>query len=202
MNKRIKKKKTKRAMTANRIVAAENRLESKRLVQGKKAVMSAEALLKKSLKTFSEQIRVKSAREQREKFIKEQMTALEKKDRSKRRGANKNKWTETDLRKYAKLKQEQALLHPHSGRKFRYNDLTSDTTEVGALIAKYNEYVDKGIIKPKSYLNNYEQASYMRNEVLTEQEMQSALNQADKWRTAAAERRAARKAEDVGLIDF
>ena len=189
-------------MTANRIIAAENRLESKRFVQGKKAVMSAEALLKKSLKTFSEQIKVKSIREQREKFIKEQMAALENKDRSKRRGANKNKWTETDLRKYAKLKQEQALLHPHSGRKFRYNEYTSNAREVGALVAKYNEYVDKGIIKPKTYLNNYEQASYMRNEVLTKQEMQSALNQADKWRTAAAERRAARKAESEGLIDF
>lgn len=201
-NKRIKKKKTKRAMTANRIVTAENRLESKRLVQGKKAVMSANALLKKSLRTFSEQMRVKSAREQREKFIKEQMVALEKKDRSRRRGANKNKWTETDLRKYARLKQEQALLHPHSGRKFRYNEIDSNTSEVGALVAKYHDYVNRGIIQPKSYLNNYEQASYMRNEVLTKQEMQSALDQADKWRTAAAERRAARKAEDVGLIDF
>lgn len=202
MNKRIKKKKTKRAMTANRIIAAENRLKSKRLVQGKKAVMSADALLKKSLKTLSEQIKIKSLREQRRKFIEEQITALENKDRSRRRGPNKNKWTEVDLQKYAKLKQEQALLHPHSGRKFKYNEIDSNTSEVGALVAKYHDYVNRGIIQPKSYLNNYEQASYMRNEVLTKQEMQSVLDQADKWRTAAAERRAARKAEDVGFIDF
>lgn len=181
-NKRIKKKKTKRAMTANRIIAAENRLESKRLVQGKKAVMSAEALLKKSLKTFSEQIRVKSVREQREKFIKEQMAELENKDRSRRRGANKNKWTETDLRKYAKLKQEQALLHPHSGRKRGMIPTERSHAEMYAAIKKYEDYVARGIIKEHSILDKYEARDFMEK-ILTQDELEAMLKEAEEKET-------------------
>ena len=60
-------------------------------------------------------------------------------------------------------------------------DFNSPSREVGAMIKKYHDYVDKGRIKPRTFVSNYEQASWMRNEVLSIHEMEAAIAQADRW---------------------
>lgn len=79
-----------------------------------------------------------------------------------------------------------------------------DKALVGALIKKYNDYIDKGFIKPKTFVDNYEQASWMANEVLNSKEMEAAVKQADTWLTRRNERVAERMANDPGIweIDF
>ena len=79
-----------------------------------------------------------------------------------------------------------------------------DKALVGALIKKYNDYIDKGFIKPKTFVDNYEQASWMANEVLNSTEMKAAIKQADTWLTRRNERVAERMANDPGIweIDF
>lgn len=82
----------------------------------------------------------------------------------------------------------------------KYYDEHSQKEEVGALIAKYKDYVSKGIIRPRSFVDNYEQASWMSS-ILTEPEMKKVLNQADKWMQMSAIKRAQRLA-DQPTIDF
>lgn len=79
-----------------------------------------------------------------------------------------------------------------------------DKALVGALIKKYNDYIDKGFIKPKTFVDNYEQASWMANEVLNSTEMKAAVKQADTWLKRRNERVAERMANDPGIweIDF
>ena len=79
-----------------------------------------------------------------------------------------------------------------------------DKALVGALIKKYNDYIDKGLIKPKTFVDNYEQASWMANEVLNSAEMEAAVKQADTWLIRRNERVAERAANDPGVweIDF
>ena len=79
-------------------------------------------------------------------------------------------------------------------------DIDSDLREVGAMIKKYNDYVDKGLIPRKSFVDNYEQASWMRNEVLSNGELESALKQADSWRERTAKRHQQHIQEDLDLF--
>lgn len=79
-------------------------------------------------------------------------------------------------------------------------DEHSQKEEVGALIAKYHDYIDRGIIKPRSFVDNYDQASWMSS-VLSEPEMKKVLKQADKWMEMSAEKRAQRLANEP-IIDF
>ena len=190
MNKRIKKKKEKKRISAIKLKKAK--------------LTSAEALLKKQLKTFSEQIKVKSVREQRRKFIEEQITALENKDRSRRRGANKNKWTEVDLQKYAKLQEELKQIDPFSyaskrGMNLQFDE-DSNVKEVGAMIQKYYDYVDKGIIKPRQFIDNYDQANYMAS-IMTVPEIQDAIKQADIWKERGLANQLKRQEETLKLFE-
>lgn len=82
---------------------------------------------------------------------------------------------------------------------FQYDE-HSEKEEVGALIAKYHDYVDRGIIKPRSFIDNYDQASWMSS-ILTEPEMKKVLKKADKWMEMSAEKRAQRLANEP-TIDF
>lgn len=82
---------------------------------------------------------------------------------------------------------------------FQYDE-HSQKEEVGALIAKYHDYVDRGIIKPRSFVDNYDQASWMSS-ILTEPEMKKVLKRADKWMEMSAEKRAQRLANEP-TIDF
>lgn len=79
-------------------------------------------------------------------------------------------------------------------------DIDSDLREVGAMIKKYNDYVDKGLIPKKSFVDNYEQASWMRNEVLSNGEIESALKQADTWKERTAKRHQQHIQEDLDLF--
>ena len=82
---------------------------------------------------------------------------------------------------------------------FQYDE-HSQKEEVGALIAKYHDYIDRGIIKPRSFIDNYDQASWMSS-ILTEPEMKKILKQADKWMEMSAKKRAQRLANEP-TIDF
>ncbi len=135
--------------------------------------------------------------------IQREIEALENKDRSRRRGANKNQWTETDLKKYAKLQEELNQLQVKDLRQNRVAkeyDEHSQKEEIGALMAKYHDYVDRGIIKPRNFVDNYDQASWMSS-ILTEPEMKKVLEQADKWMEMSAKKRAQRLADEP-TIDF
>ena len=79
-------------------------------------------------------------------------------------------------------------------------DEHSQKEEVGALIAKYHDYVDRGIIKPRNFVDNYDQASWMSS-ILPEPEMKKVLEQADRWMEMSAEKRALRLANEP-TIDF
>ncbi len=81
----------------------------------------------------------------------------------------------------------------------QYNE-HSQKEEVGALIAKYHDYIDRGIIKPRSFVDNYDQASWMSS-IISEPEMKKVLKQADKWMAMSAEKRAQRLANEP-IIDF
>lgn len=146
---------------------------------------------------------MKEFREMRTTEIQRQLQELENKDRSRRRGANKNKWSEADLKKYVKLQEE---LNQLQGKDIKQNrvareyDEHSQKEEVGALVAKYHEYIERGIIKPRTFVDNYDQASWMSS-VISEAEMKQVLDQADKWMKKSAERRAKRLAEEP-TIDF
>lgn len=135
--------------------------------------------------------------------IQREIEALENKDRSRRRGANKNKWTEVDLKKYAKLQEELNQLQVKDLRQNRVAkeyDEHSQKEEIGALMAKYHDYVDRGIIKPRNFVDNYDQASWMSS-ILTEPEMKKVLEQADKWMEMSAKKRAQRLADEP-TIEF
>lgn len=135
--------------------------------------------------------------------IQRELEALENKDRSRRRGANKNKWTEADLKKYAKLQEELNQLQVKDlsqNRVAKEYDEHSQKEEIGALMAKYHDYVDRGIIKPRNFVDNYDQASWMSS-ILTEPEMKKVLEQADKWMEMSAKKRAQRLADEP-TIEF
>lgn len=80
-----------------------------------------------------------------------------------------------------------------------YDDETARRVEVGAMIKKYHDYVDKGWIKPRAFVDNYEQATWMRNEVLSQPEVEDALSQADKWEALRKENAAKKFAEDMEM---
>ena len=108
-------------------------------------------------------------------------------------------------------RQRSAVLKAHYLQSIKTNNLQpvritpqydehSQKEEVGALIAKYHDYIDRGIIKPRSFVDNYDQASWMSS-ILSEPEMKKVLKQADKWMAMSAEKRAQRLANEP-IIDF
>ena len=58
----------------------------------------------------------------------------------------------------------------------------------GAILKKYYEYVDRGLIKSQSQLNKYETEDWFKNEIMTEDMMKEATDLADKWIGARAEK--------------
>ena len=136
--------------------------------------------------------------------IQKQLEELENKDRSRRRGANKNKWTETDLKKYAKLQEELKQIDPFSyaskrGMNLQFDE-DSNVKEVGAMIQKYYEYVDKGIIKPREFIDNYDQANYMAS-IMTVPEIEEAIKQADTWKEKGLANQLKRQEESLKLFE-
>lgn len=136
--------------------------------------------------------------------IQKELEALENKDRSRRRGANKNKWTEADLQKYAKLQEELKQVDPFSyaskrGMNLQFDE-DSNVKEVGAMIQKYYEYVDKGIIKPRQFIDNYDQANYMAS-IMTVPEIQEAIKQAEIWKEKGLANQLKRQEESLKLFE-
>lgn len=136
--------------------------------------------------------------------IQRELEALENKDRSRRRGANKNKWTEADLKKYAKLQDELKQIAPFSyaskrGMNLQFDE-DSNVKEVGAMIQKYYEYVDKGIIKPRQFIDNYDQANYMAS-IMTVPEIQEAIKQAEIWKEKGLANQLKRQEETLKLFE-
>lgn len=127
--------------------------------------------------------------------IQREMEKLENKDRSRRRGANKNQWTEVDLQKYAKLKQELEELQPT--KRDEYFEADFNNAERWALLKKYHDYVDRGIIKKNSVLDSYsdnpgvwgvEEELAKFHDSLPIQELQAVVKDADeKWNKLAKE---------------
>lgn len=197
--KTTKTNKNKKRKTMKSYQAQYSSLE-RQLARNPRNLAAAIRLIAKEKKLSRE---MKEFREMRTAEIQRQLQELENKDRSRRRGANKNKWSEADLKKYAKLQEELKQLQAKDikqNRVAREYDEHSQKEEVGALIAKYHDYIDRGIIKPKSFVDNYDQASWMSS-ILTEPEMKKALEQADKWMKMSAEKRAQRLANEP-TIDF
>lgn len=84
------------------------------------------------------------------------------------------------------------------------NSTYNERTEKGALIKQYYEYVDKGWIRPQSFMDVYDAAEYMSQNV-SAADMEKAIQQADEWRTQTFQREMARRAERVAnrpVIDF
>lgn len=80
----------------------------------------------------------------------------------------------------------------------------NERTEKGALIKQYYEYVDKGWIRPQSFMDVYDAAEYMSQNV-SAADMEKAIQQADEWRTQTFQREMARRAERAAnrpVIDF
>lgn len=147
---------------------------------------------------------MKEFKEMRTAEIQRQMEELENKDRSRRRGANKNKWSEADLKKYTKLQEELKQLDPFTyaskrGMNLQFDE-NSNVKEVGAMIQKYYEYVDKGIIKPRQFIDNYDQANYMAS-IMTSLEIKEAIKQADLWKEKSLANQRKRQEETLKLFE-
>lgn len=104
-------------------------------------------------------------------------------------------------KKLAKLKQKQAQIRAleslrlPEASKIRINALSAKSyigthsisigsdnmLKTGAILKKYNEYLDKGIIKKQSFLNKYEAADWFSDNIMTDDMMQEAIDQADLW---------------------
>lgn len=135
--------------------------------------------------------------------IQKELEALENKDRSRRRGANKNKWTEVDLKRYAKLQEELKQIDPIYASRRRFNiyfDENSNRVDVGAMVKKYYDYLDKGIIKPREFIDHYDQATWMST-IMTIEEVKDALAQADEWRQKGLENQLKRQKEQVKIFE-
>lgn len=74
-----------------------------------------------------------------------------------------------------------------------------DNLVAGAILRKYHEYIDKGLIKKQSFLNKYEAADWFSENIMTEDMMQEAIDQADKW---AEKTNAALYNKDRNFINF
>ena len=92
---------------------------------------------------------------------------------------------------------------PNSAPRLTYETYQT-RTEKGALIAMYNEYVDKGWIRPQSFMDVYDAAEYMERNI-SSAEMEKAIQKADEWRTKTQQREMERRAErnrNRPIIDF
>lgn len=72
----------------------------------------------------------------------------------------------------------------------------------GAILKKYYDYIDNGWIKRVSTLDKYEAAQWFAENVMTQEDMEEAINQADRWREAEEEKHQRSLAARVNLIDF
>lgn len=68
----------------------------------------------------------------------------------------------------------------------KFNDWDDmDSTELGAIMKKYNEYVEKGWIKSEiRELDKYESAKWFYENQMSAPQMRAAIKQADKWRAS------------------
>lgn len=107
--------------------------------------------------------------------------------------------SKVQVKQYRSLTEMRAALRPHSGRR---KSITDDV-ELGALIDKYWDYVDKGLIKPRSNMEYYDQstynetASWMKNEILSKAELEDAIKKADTWRDITTEKRRLRIEKNI-----
>ena len=72
----------------------------------------------------------------------------------------------------------------------------------GAILRKYYEYVDKGWIKRVSTLDKYEAAQWFAENIMSQRDMEEAIEQADRWREKEEERHQRSLQSRVNLIDF
>lgn len=198
--KTTKTNKNKKRKTMKSYQAQYSSLE-RQLARNPRNLAAAIRLIAKEQKLSRE---MKEFKEMRTAEIQRQMEELENKDRSRRRGANKNKWSEADLKKYAKLQEELKQLNPFSyaskrGMNLQFDE-NSNVKEVGAMIQKYYEYVDKGIIKPRQFIDNYDQANYMAS-IMTSLEIKEAIKQADLWKEKSLANQRKRQEETLKLFE-
>lgn len=224
MNKRIKKKKTKQART---IINKENRLNKRITNRTNRAnqramrklshgigTSSIEANVTKLFKGIGQTIKDKSEKDQirqlrteREAWLSEKLSSLE------ARYDKKGNLTDNQWDQYERYSTElrQLMTGFGSEEKYKgapkYSENESDfinNLEYGAILKKYYEYVDKGYIKESSILDNYEVAQWFKKEVMTQEEMKKAIEQAEFWIQKRDEAAARRMASDPGIyeIDF
>lgn len=140
---------------------------------------------------------MKEFKEMRTAEIQRQLEELENKDRSRRRGANKNKWSEADLKKYLKLKEELSQLTGFVSSTVKFDD---DAATEYAAIKKYYDYVDRGIIKEHSVFDKYDAREYLEK-ILTREELLNVLKEAETKREKLyADSR--KRAEKIANHDF
>lgn len=72
----------------------------------------------------------------------------------------------------------------------------NERNQKGALIKQYYEYVDKGWIRPQSFMDVYDAAEYMTQNV-SSADMEKAIQQADEWNKITQEREERRRAERI-----
>ena len=72
----------------------------------------------------------------------------------------------------------------------------------GAILKKYYEYVDKGWIKRVSTLDKYEAAQWFAENIMTQEDMEEAIAQADLWRETEEEKHQRSLQSRANLIDF
>lgn len=165
MNKRIKKKKAKAKVSFK--------------------PMSSEALLRKQLTTLEKQIKAANS-------LKNPTKIKGKTDRTAQRKAAQAIKRETKRQYSAAMKTHylQSIRTP-----FQYEGKLTDNTGYYAAIKKYNEYIDRGLIKSMSSLDKYETADAFMN-ILSEREQSDVMRIANE----KAEQIMAREREEAATF--
>ena len=85
----------------------------------------------------------------------------------------------------------------------QYDDeVTINASQYGAILRKYHDYIDKGWIKESSILDKYQAAQWFKENVTSEEEIEDAIAQADKWRKIREEKNEKRRRFEINVIKF
>lgn len=220
MNKRIKKKRTKQART---IINKKNRLRRRITNRANRAnqramkklshgigTSSIEANVTKLFKGIGQTIKDKNEKEQikqlkteREAWLSEKLSSLEARY-DKKGNLTDNQWSQYE--RYANELRELITGYGNEedyiGRPKYDEDVTYNDDDYGAIIKKYYDYINNGWIKESSALDKYEAAQWFAEQVMTKEELEEAIAQADNWRKVREEKAEKRRQFEMNLINF
>lgn len=219
MNKRQKKKVGKRART---IINKQNRLNKRftnesirqdnramrQFSHGMSGAGSVESNfrrlvdnLSKSNKFLSEQKQIDQFKRERGAWLSEKLATLE------ARYDKKGNLTDNQWMQYERYSNELRMLmegyEDESGYKNRPkydDDVSINDDDYGAILKKYHEYIDMGLIKESSILDKYQAAQWFKEQIMTQEEMENAIRQADEWKDKRDEKARLRREARIGLI--